>query len=458
MLLNGLSMPVGREMLAPCPLVSSPGPDATLVGIGTNEDVITLPHWSYQEFSEMKFVVTQIGARRGYAVPEILEQAGLLECFYTDLCGSVGLGAALASMRRLPWIGSGLSRLAARKIPASVLGKTRTFGGSVAKNALRSVFGNSNPVARFRNHLRFDRCLGQAMIGAGYGEATHVFSMLAEASPFLIEARLRGLKVVNEVYILISTERIVAEERKAFPDWENTGQNFDAVRREFYQRDPLLTETDFAICPSEAVRDDLVVNHGFDAAKTAVVPYGMNPKWLELEPKPQRGRVLFVGTADLRKGIHYLARAANLLVARGFTGEFRVAGNVTEPVRRHPECKHLTFLGRVPRDRIHEEFQAADIFVLPSLAEGSAEVIYEALAACLPVVTTHAAGSVARNGIEGRIVPERDAAALAEAIQQLTDDRVLRDGMAEAARERAKDFTWACYGERLIVALSMSDG
>ena len=48
------------------------------------------------------------------------------------------------------------------------------------------------------------------------------------------------------------------------------------------------------------------------------------------------------------------------------------------------------------------------MFVLPSLAEGSAEVTYEAIAAGVPVVTTRAAGSVVRDGIEGRIVPERD--------------------------------------------------
>ena len=402
----------------------------------------------------MKFVATQIGARRGYAVPEIFERAGMLERFYTDMCGSVGLGASLASLQSVPWIGARMTRLAARQIPQSVRAKTRTFGGVVCRGALRGVFADRDAVSRFRNHMRFDQDLGRAMIRAGYGEATHVFSMLAEASPFLIEARRRGLKVVNEVYILLSTERIVVEERCAFPGWENAEQNFAAVRREFYQRDPLLTETDFAICPSDAVRDDLAANHGFDIRKTCVVPYGMNPKWLALEPKPQRGRVLFVGTADLRKGIHYLALAAEQLKARGFAGEFRVAGNVTDQVRGQAVCKHLNFLGRVPRDRIHEEFQAADVFVLPTLAEGSAEVTYEALAAGVPLVTTNAAGSVARDGVEGLLVPERDAAKLADAIQRLVEDRALRDRMALAAHERARDFTWEKYGERLVAALS----
>ncbi len=117
-------------------------------------------------------------------------------------------------------------------------------------------------------------------------------------------------------------------------------------------------------------------------------------------------------------------------------------------------CRNLTFLGRVPRDRVRSEFQQADIFVLPSLAEGSAEATYEALAAGLPVITTKAAGSVVRNGIEGRIVLERDPDALAQAIEEITEDRALRNRMALAARARARDFTWHRYGEQLLAALA----
>ena len=214
-----------------------------------------------------------------------------------------------------------------------------------------------------------------------------------------------------------------------------------------------FTHADHYICPSESVRADLVQKWGVSIERTMMVPYGMNQKWLELEAKPRRGRLLFVGTAELRKGIHYLAMAAEKLISRGLNYEFRVAGNVTDQVRRQPVCRHLNFLGRVARDRIHQEFQQADVFVLPSLAEGSAEVTYEAIAAGVPVVMTRAAGSVARDAIEGRIVPERDPDALADAIEQIVEDRALRDRMALAARERARDYTWEQYGERLVAAL-----
>ncbi len=215
----------------------------------------------------------------------------------------------------------------------------------------------------------------------------------------------------------------------------------------------LFTGTDYFLCPSEAVGDDLVTNWRVSRESVIIIPYGMNPKWLELVAKPKRGRVLFVGTADLRKGIHYLAMAADILRARGRDYEFRVAGDVTDKVKEQRLCQNLTFLGRIPRDQIHEEFSLAAIFVLPSLAEGSAEVTYEALASGVPLVVTASAGSVARDGIEGKIVPERDAGALADALEELLENHVLRTQMALAARERAKEFTWDRYGERLVDAL-----
>jgi glycosyltransferase involved in cell wall biosynthesis len=91
--------------------------------------------------------------------------------------------------------------------------------------------------------------------------------------------------------------------------------------------------------------------------------------------------------------------------------------------------------------------------VLPSVAEGSAEATYEALAAGLPVITTEAAGSVVRHGIDGWVVPERDSVALAEAIERIIGDRHLRATMSLAARERAREYTVERYGERLVAAL-----
>jgi hypothetical protein len=64
-------------------------------------------------------------------------------------------------------------------------------------------------------------------------------------------------------------------------------------------------------------------------------------------------------------------------------------------------------------------------------------------------------GAVVRDGEDGFLVPIRSGQALADRIQQLLDDRPLRDRFGSAARRRAREFTWARYGERLLSALGV---
>jgi glycosyltransferase involved in cell wall biosynthesis len=397
-----------------------------------------------------RYIVAQVGARRGYAVPAMLASAGMLETFYTDICGNVGLGRLLAAGRPFS---PELARLAGRRVPPAISRRTRTFPLRTTFHLCREYFAKPEPVTRYRANVLWQLLIGRSAARRGFGNATHLFSMLGEFPSLLVAAKEHGLQIVSEVYILLATEAIVSEERRQFPGWEPDTQGFNSVRRELFPEDAMLTKTDFFICPSEAVRDDLVLRRGVPLSRTGVIPYGVHQRWLAVHPRPQHGRILFAGTAELRKGIQYLGLSAAILTSRHRDLEFRVAGNVTPTVAMQPICRKLNFLGRISRDRIHEEFQAADVFVLPSLAEGSAEVTYEALAAGVPVVTTKAAGSVVRDGIEGRIVPERDPKALASAIEELVENRELRNRMAVAARERAKEFTWERYGERLIAQL-----
>lgn len=400
-----------------------------------------------------RFVVAQTGARRGYAVPLLLKQAGMLERFYTDVCGNAGWGRWLVPGGVLPWVGAKIRRLANRRIPEAILRDTVTLARPNIEWLFRSLWASKDPTEQFRIDVRRIQSLGDAVVALGFGRATHLYVMLSEFTPVMWAAQEQGLKVVSEIYILISTQRLLAEERRRFPGWDPEPPDWDSVLKEFNYEGSPIGFADFYLCPSENVANDLVDNWGIPRSATAVVPYGMKPEWLKLRPDPQPGRILFVGTADLRKGIHYLAMAAEELIRRGRNYEFRVAGHVDDLVRNQPACRHLTFLGRVPRDRIHEEFQQADVFTLPTLAEGSAEVTYEALAAAVPLVTTAAAGSVARDGIEGRIIPERDPIALANALENIIENRQTRERMAAAARVRAADYTWDRYGERLIATL-----
>jgi glycosyltransferase involved in cell wall biosynthesis len=394
-----------------------------------------------------RYIAVQIGARRAYAVPSILEDAGMLEAFYTDLCGSVGWGHIISHLapsflRRGP-----VKNLIGRQLLPNLKGKTHTFPGPTLRYYLRSRLGKQDFKSQDKIWKQFENELARNMIQLGIGRATHLFSMAGECTSFIEFAKQQGLTILTEFFITLTVLEILRPEREAFPELEtHPDQGFAEATYSLHRM--ICDVTDWAIVPSEQVRQDLVERFGMDRDRCFLIPYAVHASWLDLQNQPIRGRVLFVGNAGLRKGIHYLGMASQILGHRGY--EFRVAGSFTRAMREHRLGKNLNFLGHVPRSEIREEYQKADIFVLPSLAEGSAEVTYEALATGLPVITTEAAGSVVRDGVEGFIVPERDAQALAERIEELVENRELRHRMAAAAKDRAKDYTWDKYAERLL--------
>jgi glycosyltransferase involved in cell wall biosynthesis len=112
-------------------------------------------------------------------------------------------------------------------------------------------------------------------------------------------------------------------------------------------------------------------------------------------------------------------------------------------------------LGRVSHSEMPARLKAADVFVFPSLFEGSAVVTYEALACGLPSVVTESAGSVVRDGIEGFVVPPRDVDLLAAKMMELGNDSALRARMATAARLRALEYDWPRYHGALVDAVSI---
>ena len=109
--------------------------------------------------------------------------------------------------------------------------------------------------------------------------------------------------------------------------------------------------------------------------------------------------------------------------------------------------------GPLRGDGLRAAFAAADIFCLPSIEEGFALAILEAMSAGLPVVATEATGcgEAIDDGTEGLVVTDRDAAAVTGALTALVEDAERRRAMGEAARDRiAREFGWDRYGERAV--------
>jgi glycosyltransferase involved in cell wall biosynthesis len=246
--------------------------------------------------------------------------------------------------------------------------------------------------------------------------------------------------------------KLLAAEQSDYPQWAPARAS-DPLRRVFNEREPMEWEAaNLILCGSEFVREGIRASGG-PAERCCVVPYGIRPP-LQVAAKDFRHkplRVLTVGAVGLRKGAPYVLAAARSLKGKA---EFRMAGpfNITRYAQKLISSQ-VSLLGVVPRSEIQQQFAWADVFLLPSICEGSATVCYEALAHSLPVITTPNAGSVVRDGVDGFIVPIRDAAEIVDRIERFVDDRDLLAAMSMNALRRAGEYTLEAYGDRLLRAL-----
>jgi glycosyltransferase involved in cell wall biosynthesis len=192
---------------------------------------------------------------------------------------------------------------------------------------------------------------------------------------------------------------------------------------------------------------------GGEIAKVAVVPYGVAEDWVATPPRTVPKRILFAGSVGLLKGSHYFAEARRILLRRGLSLDFRVIGNA-DPVKiSHPLFQGPTYVGHVNRDEVRKEFAEADVFVMPTISDGFALAQLEAMSCGVPVVATPHCGALVRDGVDGYVVPIRNALAIADAVERIVTDRRLREQLSENARRRASEFTWSFYEKRLVEAI-----
>ena len=199
-----------------------------------------------------------------------------------------GWGRWLGWAKNLPGIGPKVLRLSRRRLPETIRSKTRTFNAIVLWATFQQWRNRRDANARVRESLHFNRAFGDAVVREGFGGATHLFSMLGEGGSALPAARARGLKIVVEVYILLSSQYIMEEESRRFPDWEAAPPDHTSIWKDFSDINA-LPFIDLAICPSEAVREDLARNFGVPMEKSLLLPYGLDPELLKIEPQPVPG-------------------------------------------------------------------------------------------------------------------------------------------------------------------------
>ncbi len=224
-----------------------------------------------------------------------------------------------------------------------------------------------------------------------------------------------------------------------------------AVARDIDQADHVVVNSHFV--------KETFLNEGWDSSRVHVVYMGVEDEFLDWISDRSRDaavmpdvRLLFAGTVERRKGAHVLLSALRTL--DDVPWRLEIIGPIAPEIRanyndvlRDPRVE---LVGTVRTQELARRMAAADAFVFPSLAEGSARVVFKALAAGCYVITTSNAGSIVEHDVHGALVPPGDSTALADVIRIAEADRaLLRDvGRANAELIRAR-FRQQHYGAAL---------
>ncbi len=147
------------------------------------------------------------------------------------------------------------------------------------------------------------------------------------------------------------------------------------------------------------------------------------------------------------KGHTYLIHAIKILASRGITLKALLFGygKLEEALRAQIQSEGLEesvlLLPALSQSDLFEAITASDLFVLPSVSEGFGLAIAEAAALHAPIVSTKVGGilDVVEDGISALLVPSEDPLSLADAIERLSKDEVLREKLSTNARKRAEE-------------------
>tara|TARA_R110001592_G_scaffold363109_2_gene680468 strand:- start:163758 stop:164972 length:1215 start_codon:yes stop_codon:yes gene_type:complete len=363
-----------------------------------------------------KIRVGHIGARMYYGVPRAIYHASLLEKLYTDITINKGLPKFISKLG----FTKGLALREVKEIPSNKIMHLPLWGFRNFWRLSQAKNENQSNTANFNNGMALERFMMRDNLAN-----VDAVMMVGSSSQHIFEfAKTKGIATVKEQIIAPAGiyNAIIAKYLGAYSTWENVP--YSETSAAFWQ-DVATKEwqfTDHVICGSQFVKDS-IVELGYSAEKVEVIPYGV-PLLMQKNPcKEYDGkrklRILFVGTVCLRKGIQYLLEIAESLQA---TCEIKICGKSSLNREIHERYgAFVDFVGHIPRTEISSYYEWADVFVLPTLFEGSATVCYEAIQYKIPIITTVNSGVFLNDGEGVQLIEMGSSSSLKKAIENYVE-------------------------------------
>ncbi len=272
----------------------------------------------------------------------------------------------------------------------------------------------------------------------------------------ILAARQRGMKVICD-HSLVHPRLLHGLVSETGERAKTLSRFWARVERDIDESDAIVVNSDFVaetmaeagVAPARVHVAYTPVEAGFRATEQR--------RHIGMEPT-----VLFAGTPELRKGIDVVVAATKQSVVPPRAWKIVGDWDPTLSELRDQVPADVTMLPKLPRHELANELGRADIFVFPTRAEGSARVVAEALCMGAWVITTRNAGSVTRDGIDGRLVGVNDAEAISKAVDSYALlDAAERESRSQQTAEYARDrLSAARYVKSIFAAYesALSDG
>lgn len=203
----------------------------------------------------------------------------------------------------------------------------------------------------------------------------------------------------------------------------------------------------FVACISDYARSQVMIFARRESwPKLEVVHCGVDPNEFSVLSRSAGNsmQVLTVCRLDSMKGTAVLIEAMAALVEGGVDVDLTVVGDGPDAASLKKRANQLgldariTWAGTIGQDRIREFYAGADVFCLPSFAEGVPIVLMEAMAMAIPVVSTHITGipELIDDGVSGFLVRPSRVDELVAVLRRLGEDPDLRARMGQAGRAK----------------------
>jgi phosphatidylinositol alpha-mannosyltransferase len=205
------------------------------------------------------------------------------------------------------------------------------------------------------------------------------------------------------------------------------------------------------------------VSHYFPA-DYQVIPNGVNLERFHPHVTPfprlrdEKQNIVFVGRLERRKGAKYLLKAVPLIREAHPNTRFIFVGEGPQRrgLQRFVEQKawpDVFFTGYVSDKDLPRYYASADVFCAPATSgESMGIVLLEAMASSVPAVATNIAGyaTVITSGVDGLLTTPRDSFELAQSINELLDNKAMRQQIVEAGLYKVREYDWSHVARRVV--------